>query len=284
MIPTSRRLLTDNLAPRRPFTKVALSRRGLLNRLLPALPHAGTFEPSPQPSVNGGRLVWRHEGTVRDGRRRSPRGHHGNHQAAHHIVRAAPGLYGRRSPAAHGAVPAAPGAAVPRWTAPGHRRLSGFAAPAEPYAWPRSHILSGNPVQTATYIYTSPDNLFAAGIWTCEIGKFRIDFGRAEFIQILAGVVIVTDAEGVSKTYRAGDAFVTPKGFSGTWDVIEPIKKHFTWYGSGSERADGSVCILRPSYHAHCQLAGSFRGRGSGARDGSLFHLACIFVQPTTSS
>ena len=105
--------------------------------------------------------------------------------------------------------------------------------PAEPYAWPRSHILSGNPVQTATYLYTSPDNLFAAGIWTCEIGKFRIDFGRAEFIQILEGVVIVTDAEGTSKTYRAGDAFVTPKGFSGTWDVIEPIKKHFTWYGSG---------------------------------------------------
>jgi uncharacterized cupin superfamily protein len=27
--------------------------------------------------------------------------------------------------------------------------------------------------------------------------------------------------------------FVTPKGFSGTWDVIAPIKKHFTWYGSG---------------------------------------------------
>ena len=43
----------------------------------------------------------------------------------------------------------------------------------------------------------------------------------------------VTDAEGLSKTYRAGDAFVTPAGFSGTWDVIEPIKKHFTWYGSG---------------------------------------------------
>lgn len=105
--------------------------------------------------------------------------------------------------------------------------------PAEPYAWPRSHILAGDPVQTATYIYTSPDGLFAAGIWTCAIGKFRIDFGRAEFIQILEGEVIVTDAEGTARTYRAGDAFVTPKGFSGTWDVIAPIKKHFTWYGSG---------------------------------------------------
>ncbi|TGD97006.1 cupin domain-containing protein [Methylobacterium nonmethylotrophicum] len=105
--------------------------------------------------------------------------------------------------------------------------------PAEAYLPPRSHILSGNPVQTATYVYTSPDGLFAAGIWTCQPGKFRIDFGRAEFIQLLEGVVVVTDAEGSARTYRAGDAFVTPKGFSGTWEVIEPVKKHFTWYGSG---------------------------------------------------
>lgn len=107
--------------------------------------------------------------------------------------------------------------------------------PADSYLPPFSTILSGNPAQTATYIYRSPDGLFAAGIWTCRVGKFRIDFDRDEFIQILEGVVVVTDAEGLSRTYRAGDAFVTPKGFSGTWDVIEPIKKHFTWYGAGHE-------------------------------------------------
>ncbi|MCJ2074252.1 cupin domain-containing protein [Methylobacterium sp. E-025] len=99
--------------------------------------------------------------------------------------------------------------------------------------WPeRSCILSGRPEQTATYVYESPDKLFAAGIWTCRPGKFRIDFGRDEFIHLLEGVVTVTDAEGRSKTYRAGDAFVTPKGFSGTWDVIEPVRKHFTYYGA----------------------------------------------------
>lgn len=99
--------------------------------------------------------------------------------------------------------------------------------------WPeRSCILSGRPEQTATYVYESPDKLFAAGIWTCRVGKFRIDFGRDEFIHLLEGVVVVTDAAGHAKTYRAGDAFVTPKGFSGTWDVIAPIKKHFTYYGA----------------------------------------------------
>ena len=84
----------------------------------------------------------------------------------------------------------------------------------------------------AALVEAIPDKLFAAGIWTCRPGKFRIDFGRDEFIHLLEGVVIVTDAEGTAKTYRAGDAFVTPKGFSGTWDVIEPVKKHFTYYGA----------------------------------------------------
>ncbi|MET7241959.1 cupin domain-containing protein [Methylobacterium sp. EM32] len=107
--------------------------------------------------------------------------------------------------------------------------------PADTYLPAFSTILSGNPAQTATYLYRSADGRFAAGIWTCRVGKFRIDFDRDEFIQILEGVVIVTDAEGGSRTYRAGDAFVTPKGFSGTWDVIEPIKKHFTWYGEAEE-------------------------------------------------
>ena len=115
------------------------------------------------------------------------------------------------------------------------KRTRDFPAVQPPAAgyWPeRSHILSGKPEQTVTYIYESGDGLFAAGIWTCRPGKFRIDFGRDEFIQLLKGVVIVTDAEGTARTYRAGDAFVTPKGFSGTWDVIEPVKKHFTWYGA----------------------------------------------------
>lgn len=115
------------------------------------------------------------------------------------------------------------------------RRNVDFPAvqPAAATYWPETPcILSGRPEQTATYVYESPDKLFAAGIWTCRVGRFRIDFGRDEFIHLLEGVVIVSDAEGVSKTYRAGDAFVTPKGFSGTWDVIEPVKKHFTYYGA----------------------------------------------------
>ena len=94
-----------------------------------------------------------------------------------------------------------------------------------------AQVLSGDPVQTTNFLYISDDKRFLVGLWTCRRGKWRIDFPHHEFIQILEGVVAVTDAEGETRTYRAGDAFVTPRGFSGTWDVIEPITKHFVLYG-----------------------------------------------------
>ncbi len=93
-----------------------------------------------------------------------------------------------------------------------------------------SHIVSGNPRQTNTVVFESPDARYAAGIWTCGVGAFRIDFEHDEFIHLIAGAVTTTDAAGVATSYRAGDAFVAPRGWSGTWTVTEPVKKHYTWY------------------------------------------------------
>ena len=107
-------------------------------------------------------------------------------------------------------------------------------AGAKPYRPDPARILSGDPVQTATYLFVSPDKRFSVGLWTCRRGKWRIDFGEHEFISILEGIVDVTDAEGTVRTYRAGDAFVSPLGFSGIWDVIEPVTKHFVLYAEPS--------------------------------------------------
>lgn len=110
----------------------------------------------------------------------------------------------------------------------------------KPYRPEATRILSGDPVQTATYLFASNDKRFSVGTWTCQRGKWRIDFGEHEFIHILDGVVDVTDAEGEVRTYRAGDTFVSPLGFSGTWDVIEPVMKHFVLY---AEPAPESVSL-----------------------------------------
>jgi uncharacterized cupin superfamily protein len=108
-----------------------------------------------------------------------------------------------------------------------------FVAPApEPqrYSPPAERIVSGNPAQTAWNYYSSADGRFNSGIWECAIGKWRVVFTESEFCQLLAGTIIVTNEDGSQRTYRAGDAFVSPAGFTGWWEVTEPARKYYAIY------------------------------------------------------
>ncbi len=100
----------------------------------------------------------------------------------------------------------------------------------ETYRPPTDRIVAGDPVQTAWTLFTSEDGRFCSGIWESKPGKWRCVFTENEFCQILSGVLIVTGDDGSKATYRAGDAFVSPAGFSGTWEVVEPVRKHFAVY------------------------------------------------------
>jgi uncharacterized cupin superfamily protein len=91
-------------------------------------------------------------------------------------------------------------------------------------------ILAGDPVQTAWNLFTSADGRFHSGIWESQPGKWRCVFTESEFCQILAGILVVTGDDGSVATYRAGDAFVSPAGFTGTWEVVEPVRKHYAFY------------------------------------------------------
>ncbi|MNE77536.1 hypothetical protein D3C80_1738570 [compost metagenome] len=42
---------------------------------------------------------------------------------------------------------------------------------------------------------------------------------------IIEGQLEISDEKGNSKVYGPGDAFVMPKGFSGTWRQLSKIKK-----------------------------------------------------------
>ncbi|HIE90022.1 MAG TPA: DUF861 domain-containing protein [Pseudomonadales bacterium] len=43
-----------------------------------------------------------------------------------------------------------------------------------------------------------------------------------EFVQVLEGEVTLTATDGEKWTYRVGENFVVPKGFTGTWEM--PVK------------------------------------------------------------
>lgn len=100
----------------------------------------------------------------------------------------------------------------------------------ERYAPPPERIISGNPAQTAHNLFASADGRFNSGIWECQRGAWRVVFAESEFCHILEGVIVVTGDDGSQATYRAGDAFVTPAGFTGTWEIVEPARKFYAMY------------------------------------------------------
>jgi uncharacterized protein len=101
-----------------------------------------------------------------------------------------------------------------------------------PAEWrpPADRIVSGDPAQKAWDLYASADGRFHAGIWECAVGKWRVVFTENEFCQILAGEIVVTGDDGSERSWRAGDAFVSPAGFTGHWDVRAPARKYYVVY------------------------------------------------------
>ncbi len=100
----------------------------------------------------------------------------------------------------------------------------------ETLSLPRNRILAGNPKQSAINLFQSADGRFNSGIWECERGTWRVVFSESEFCHLLAGIIVVTGDDGSVKTFKAGDAFVSPAGFTGTWQVVEPARKYYAFY------------------------------------------------------
>jgi uncharacterized cupin superfamily protein len=100
----------------------------------------------------------------------------------------------------------------------------------EEYWLPEQKLIAGNPKQTLWNHYTDPSGKFCSGVWHSEIGKWRISCTEEEYCQILEGVSIVTDSRGVAVRVVAGESLVIPRGFSGTWEVVEPTRKIYVIY------------------------------------------------------
>lgn len=80
--------------------------------------------------------------------------------------------------------------------------------------------------------FASADRRFDAGVSqyervTLELRDWPID----EFMYILEGRVEITEANGRSRIFGPGDAFVVPRGFRGTWRQLSRIRKINVSYG-----------------------------------------------------
>lgn len=96
---------------------------------------------------------------------------------------------------------------------------------------PPEDVIDGKPVEQGAVIHESPDGKFTVGIWesTPYAEKFE-DYPGDEFCQVLSGKVTLTDAEGNEATFVAGDSYLVPKGFKGTFRVVETMRKYYAFY------------------------------------------------------
>jgi uncharacterized protein len=100
----------------------------------------------------------------------------------------------------------------------------------EEYFLSADKLIMGNPKQIAWQQYADDSGKLFAGAWQSEVGKWRVSYTEEEYCQILEGVSVITDSAGNAVTVRRGDRFVIPRGFVGTWEVIEPTKKLYVIY------------------------------------------------------
>jgi uncharacterized cupin superfamily protein len=83
------------------------------------------------------------------------------------------------------------------------------------------------PMQThGLTMWTGPeDSGQETGIWQCTAGPSYWVQEENEFIYILSGSLTVTPDGGKPATFGAGDSAMFPRGWRGTWDLHETVRK-----------------------------------------------------------
>lgn len=110
------------------------------------------------------------------------------------------------------------------------RLLSQHTSEPEEYYLDEQKLIKGNPKQTLWMDYTDLTQQYFVGVWRSEVGKWLINYTEEEYCCMTEGISIVTDEQGVAIQLKKGDEFVIPKGFKGTWEVVETTTKRFVIY------------------------------------------------------
>ncbi len=64
-----------------------------------------------------------------------------------------------------------------------------------------------------------------AGTWECAPGKLALDLDVTEFCHLLQGHWVLTSESGQVTELKPGDSWVFPKGWKGTSEVVETVRK-----------------------------------------------------------
>ena len=80
-----------------------------------------------------------------------------------------------------------------------------------------------------TWRYASlADGAIESGVWEATVATWEEDdYAVDEVCVMLAGHLRLTDADGEVHDLREGDAFHLHRGWAGTWEVVEDMRKFY---------------------------------------------------------
>ena len=88
-------------------------------------------------------------------------------------------------------------------------------------------VVAGSPTMRTWVQQVNSDGTLASGYWEATPGTYHASYSAWEFVHMIAGRIVITPDGGAPVTVQAGDAFVVEAEFRGTWEIIEPVRKHF---------------------------------------------------------
>ena len=91
-------------------------------------------------------------------------------------------------------------------------------------------ISGGEPMHTSGTTLWSGDGTQEAGVWECTPGPSRWSLADNEFVHILSGRMTVTPDGGEPTEIGPGDAAVFPRGWAGTWQIHQTIRKLYVLF------------------------------------------------------
>ena len=102
--------------------------------------------------------------------------------------------------------------------------------PADPFMVPPMQVgtvVSGSPTMTTYVQHTTEDGKVMSGTWQATPGTYHATYTDYEFVHLIKGRIIITQDGGEPVEVGPGDAFVVEADFKGTWQIVEPVTKHF---------------------------------------------------------
>ena len=76
------------------------------------------------------------------------------------------------------------------------------------------------------------DIVVRVGLWEADKSNTYLEnYPFTEYVLMISGRVVITNEDGTKNEFKAGDTFVIPKGFSGSWDIRESMKKQMVIIG-----------------------------------------------------